>query len=87
MHSTINHHDHYQTLDYISTVRVDRDEVEKKSENEVLVMLKLKNLDTKKGAGLENIPPLVLHHCRSLFAEPLTSLFNESLKKGIFPKS
>lgn len=50
-------------------------------------MLKLKNLDTKKGASLENIPPLVLHHCRSLFTEPLTSLFNESLKKGIFAKS
>lgn len=72
-HSTVNHH--YQTLNCLSTVKVGRKEV----------MLKLKHLDTGKGAdGFDNIPPLVLHHC-SLLAEPLTfALFNESLEKSIF---
>ncbi|XP_054259264.1 uncharacterized protein LOC128984008 [Macrosteles quadrilineatus] len=51
------------------------------------VLSKLKNLDTTKGAGIDNIPPSMLHHCRSLLAEPLTVLFNESLNKGIFPSS
>lgn len=51
------------------------------------VLHKLGSLDTTKGAGLDNIPPSVLHHCRSLLAKPLKELFNESLRKGIFPTS
>lgn len=61
----------------MSGVRVDRE----------VVMLKLKHLDTKKGVGLDNILPSVLYHCRSLLAEQLSSLFNKSLEKGIFPPS
>lgn len=67
----------FPSFDCLSTISISKDEV----------LLKLEHLDTKKGAGLDNIPPSVMHHCRSLLAEPLQLLFNESLRKGVFPKA
>jgi len=49
------------------------------------ILRKLATLDGSKGCGPDNIPPCVLKHCSHILATPLTYLFNELLKDGIFP--
>jgi hypothetical protein len=45
----------------------------------------LLNLDTNKGPGSDNIPPLILKSCASAFALPLCVLFNRSLASCVLP--
>lgn len=42
-------------------------------------------INTKKSTGPDGIHPLLLKHCASTLAAPLTEIFNESLATGIFP--
>ncbi|XP_046685838.1 uncharacterized protein LOC124371530 [Homalodisca vitripennis] len=72
-HCSLNHC--YANSDCLCCLKLTREEV----------LLKLEHLDITKGAGLDNVPPSVIHRCRSLLVDPLTSLFNESLEMGIFP--
>lgn len=46
----------------------------------------LLKLDTTKGCGPDNISPLVLKHCADVLADPLTTLVNESVRKGKLPE-
>lgn len=49
------------------------------------VALKLKQLDSRKGPGPDNIPPKFLKHCYQELTVPLTIIFNKSLSTGVFP--
>ncbi|KAI8436185.1 hypothetical protein MSG28_004261 [Choristoneura fumiferana] len=49
------------------------------------VFKSLSQLDLSKGAGTDDIPPLVLVKCAKYLAKPLTTLYQESLKQGVFP--
>lgn len=49
------------------------------------VLLKIKGLNTQKGAGPDNIPPLFVKRCGRVLSFPLAMIFNLSLKTGIFP--
>lgn len=42
-------------------------------------------LNPNNGCGLDGIPQSVLRFSRDLLAQPLTLLFNDSLKSGHFP--
>ena len=53
-------------------------------ENEVLKALQ--GLDPKKGAGPDKLPSIFIKSCASSLCVPLTLLFNQSLKTGIFPE-
>jgi hypothetical protein len=44
----------------------------------------LLELDVIKGAGSGGIPPLILKNCASVFARPLSLLFNRSLSTCVF---
>jgi len=52
----------------------------------VFVMVEMTKVNTKKGVGPDGIHPMVLKHCSPSLAEPLTELFNDSLRLGVFPK-
>ena len=45
----------------------------------------LKNLDTKKATGVENIPAKALKLASDILAYPLTTLFNSCVKTSSFP--
>lgn len=45
----------------------------------------LNKLDTKKATGLDSINPKFLKDAAPIISEPLTSIFNNSMKKGIVP--
>lgn len=45
----------------------------------------LYQLDVKKGSGYDGIPPIVFKSCAESLATPVTFLFNESIRTGIFP--
>jgi hypothetical protein len=49
------------------------------------VLNALLDLDTNKGPGPDNVPPLILKSCASAFALPLCLLFNRSLASCVFP--
>ena len=55
------------------------------SPNEVDIAIN--DLDSKKGPGLDGIPPMFLKSCSSELAIPLASLFNRSLRERIFPSA
>lgn len=65
----------YPTNCNLSTVVVSCEEVENK----------LALLDVNKGAGPDEIPPVVLRHCRRELAPILTHFFNVLLADGQFP--
>ena len=45
----------------------------------------LKDLDVKKGSGPDSIPPIYVKRCAVALAQPLSYIFNKSLRDGIFP--
>lgn len=49
------------------------------------VLIKLKALDSSKGAGPDGIPPIFLKECALELCSPLTIIFNLSLLQGTFP--
>lgn len=49
------------------------------------VIQKLKRLDIKKGAGPDNLPPILIHKCAISLSKPITSIFIKSLQTGTFP--
>ena len=49
------------------------------------VMEELNAVNIKKGTGPDGMHPLILKHCASHLAAPLTQIFNESLSTGHFP--
>lgn len=49
------------------------------------VMTHLRNIDTSKGDGPDNISPILLKNCADGLASPLLRIFNLSLSTGIFP--
>ena len=53
--------------------------------DEYYIFDELEKIDTKKGAGPDNIHPLILKHCSAQLYKPLAMLFNDSLLKGYFP--
>ncbi|CAH2087310.1 unnamed protein product [Euphydryas editha] len=53
---------------------------------ETEVIKKIKSLDLKKGPGPDGIPPIFVKRCGNALAFPLTVIFNNSLKNGIFPE-
>lgn len=55
----------------------------KLSENEVVNALK--SIDSSKGPGPDNIPPLFLKNCAETICTPLLLLFNKSLANSVFP--
>lgn len=46
----------------------------------------LRQLDIKKGAGPDGIPPMFWRNCRSQLSEPITELYIKSLQTGVMPK-
>ena len=48
------------------------------------VMSKLQSIDGSKGAGPDNMPPLLLKNCAESLAVPAMTIFNRSLSEGIF---
>ena len=51
-------------------------------------MLKiLKNLNTSKAAGIDNLPPKILKDAADELSAPLCSLINKSLQASLFPTS
>ncbi|KAG7309384.1 hypothetical protein JYU34_005343 [Plutella xylostella] len=51
------------------------------------IEFKIKQLDSNKGAGPDEIPPLFVKACGKELCYPLSIIFNKSLKSGIFPHS
>lgn len=49
------------------------------------VTRKLKRLDKNKGAGPDNIPPLLFYKCADALSLPTCTIFNKSLQTGTFP--
>ena len=49
------------------------------------VVLKIKSLDTCKGAGPDEIPPKFVRDCVDEISLPLTIIFNKSIATGRFP--
>lgn len=49
------------------------------------VLAKIKRLNPCKGSGPDSVPPVFVRNCGKALAEPLSLLFNSSLKSGIFP--
>ncbi|RYE05026.1 MAG: hypothetical protein EOP33_07750, partial [Rickettsiaceae bacterium] len=49
------------------------------------ILDELLNIDTSKGIGPDGIHPLVLKNCASSLSDPLSIIFNESLRLGRFP--
>lgn len=49
------------------------------------VFKKLKRLDLSKGAGPDNLPPIFLVRCAEPLSLPVSIIYNESLKTGIYP--
>jgi hypothetical protein len=48
----------------------------------------LQDLDVNKGSGLDGIPPINLKSCASVFAKPLSLLFNRYIwQRALFPTS
>lgn len=60
---------------YLSEIHVEYEYVHKQ----------LRKLDTKKGAGHDGIPNLFLKKCALGLTEPITHLFDISLRSGVFP--
>lgn len=50
------------------------------------VFATLENLDVKKSAGPDDIPPFIINACRFSLAKPLFLIFNKSLADGCFPE-
>lgn len=50
------------------------------------VFKQLGSLDIKKGAGPDGIPNIFLKGCAAGLCEPITHIFNKSVKTGVFPK-
>ncbi|CAK1592771.1 unnamed protein product [Parnassius mnemosyne] len=46
----------------------------------------LKRLDKNKGAGPDRIHPVFINICACSLSKPLTIIFNESLRSGVFPE-
>lgn len=53
--------------------------------SEIEIYGALIKLDTKKGAGLDNIPNVFLKECAKTLCKPLYIIYNKSLRDGIFP--
>lgn len=53
--------------------------------NEEEVLSALRGLKGKPTAGPDNIPSFILRDCCSVFAKPLTKIFNLCLRSSIFP--
>lgn len=49
------------------------------------VLFKLSQLNGREGSGADCLLPLILKKCCLAISQPLTLLFNESLRSGIFP--
>ena len=47
----------------------------------------LEDLDPAKGAGTDNIPPVLLKNCATSLASPIAAIFNHSLHDRIFPSA
>lgn len=54
--------------------------------DEFFVFDELMKIKTATGAGPDGIHPLILKNCASVLFEPLTLIFNESLRSGVFPE-
>lgn len=50
------------------------------------VQKKLKHINTRKGAGPDGVHPVFIANCFSELAQPLTLIYNKSLKTGVFPQ-
>lgn len=50
------------------------------------IMMKIKQLDAKKGPGPDELPPFFIKKCAKELCTPLYILFNKSLTLGAFPK-
>ncbi|XP_060802241.1 uncharacterized protein LOC132902173 [Amyelois transitella] len=50
------------------------------------IMMKIKQLDAKKGPGPDELPPFFIKKCANELCTPLYILFNKSLTLGAFPK-
>ena len=50
-----------------------------------LVFAKLVELDRTKGPGPDRIPPAFLFNCSPTLAVPLSLIYNQSLRSGVFP--
>ncbi|XP_076672265.1 uncharacterized protein LOC143371199 [Andrena cerasifolii] len=48
---------------------------------------KLNALDTRRGSGVDGIPPLFLKQCSFILSRPLWNIFNSSVAGGTFPKA
>lgn len=51
------------------------------------ILKKIENLDIRKGAGPDEIPPIFVKSCGKFLLEPLFILYNKSLTEGTFPSS
>lgn len=49
------------------------------------VLSELKHVNIQKGAGSDNIHPILIRTCAEELAEPLTIIFRASLASGVFP--
>ncbi|RYE21894.1 MAG: hypothetical protein EOP45_09010, partial [Sphingobacteriaceae bacterium] len=52
---------------------------------DIFILEELLKTDTSKGVGPDGIHPLVLKNCASTLSDPLSIIFNESLRLGRFP--
>lgn len=49
------------------------------------IFMKLFNLNTSKGAGIDGIPPIFFKSCCFALSHPLYIIFNNSLSTSVFP--
>lgn len=63
------------TNNYLSSVSLSKANIEEA----------LKSLNCSKGPGPDGIPPVFLNRCRESISLPLTLVFNNSLRSGVFP--
>lgn len=50
-----------------------------------IVLKKLKELDVKKASGPDKLPPIFFRNCATALVFPLFTIFNKSMRTGIFP--
>jgi ribonucleases P/MRP protein subunit RPP40 len=53
--------------------------------DQLTVLKHLTNIQTDKGSGPDKIPPIFVKQTATALATPLTKIFNQSLKHGLFP--
>lgn len=75
----------YEIPDYLISLENNSQSLTCPDINPEILFKLLKNLDSNKGAGPDEIPPIFIKECASALVYPLMLIFKKSLVTGVFP--